>query len=140
MKYPSDNFDDIYKIITNTNEKDALHIKSTDSPVDNKDDEIINMFNYFKIKINLYINDIESIDQKFSNNKFIYRCKFGSNIKTIDDNAFYKCENLSFIEFSPSITKIGNKAFCKCFKLNQKLSFFLNFHWIKRFCKLFIIN
>lgn len=98
IKYPSDNFNDIYNLVSSINEKEVLQLKnemvesSMDEYEENDDQE-----NYdhnkatnetSKIQIELFISDIESIDQKFNGNELLYKLKFGSNVKIINAKTY----------------------------------------------------
>ena len=50
-----------------------------------------------------YLNDF--------NNKFVNIDLSGSYLKTIEDSAFYRCENLTGVTIGKSVTTIGNGAF-----------------------------
>ena len=57
----------------------------------------------------------------FSNNNVIKRVNIPASITSIEDEAFYECENLSVVHFAEGsqLTTIGQGAFCYCPELAE---------------------
>lgn len=57
----------------------------------------------------------------FSNNNVIKRVNIPASITSIEDGAFYECENLSVVHFAEGseLTTIGQGAFCYCPELAE---------------------
>lgn len=96
IKYPSENFTKIFRIITN--------IKN--SYVDN-------------LKITISLSNIAASDDTFRKNKDITSIKFDSTVLYIGQNSFRDCSSLEKILISSSVQSIEYGSFRKCTGLTK---------------------
>lgn len=103
IKYPSPNFDDIYKFL--------VSLKENTEPEE-------------KIAIAIFISGITETDMKFNQAKCISYVKLDTTVTSIksdeDDNgSFADCQNLKEIIIPPTVASIGTNSFKDCQSLKH---------------------
>lgn len=90
IKYPSDDFKEIYKILNSHN-----------------------------IKLNAVISGISKTDKTFMKNKNLISVTIESSVNMIDQYSFQGCSSLKNVTIPSSVKIIGSNAFCECRSLRE---------------------
>lgn len=96
VKYPSENFTKIFRIVSNIKESSISNLK-----------------------IAVSLSGIATSDDTFRKNKNITSIKLDSTVLYIGKNSFRDCSSLAFISIPSSVQSIEYGAFRKCFALTQ---------------------